>query len=287
MMAGTGSVIVKIYGGLGNQMFQYAAGRALAVRLGLPLELDLGFYGKKRHRKFELERFPIVASVMEPQGMFGRVLRKLPGAYGPGLFRESSFRFDPGFAALDAPAVLDGYFQSPLYFEGIADSIRRELSPPVPKDHRLAELGEFMRTTGAISLHVRRGDYVSDKNAAALFASCTPEYYRSALAQLPPELPVVAFSDDVDWVKSNMDFARPVRFAADVSPTDGPGDLWLMTQARHHVIANSTFSWWGAWLKVQEGKTIFPRPWFLRNDMDETDLIPPDWLPAGVAGGVA
>ena len=285
-MANSENVIAKIYGGLGNQMFQYAAGRTLADRLKVPLQLDLSFYRKKRHRSFELQRFPISATILPHVGACGRILQKFRKLSNPPLFKESSFRFDKRFVDLNGPVILDGYFQSPLYFGAIETAVRLELSPPIPQDSGILALGEAMRSAGAISIHVRRGDYVSDKNAAALFAQCTPKYYRSALKMMPRNLPAIVFSDDYRWVKENLDFGRSVRFAADEVNADALGDLWLMTQASHHVIANSTFSWWGAWLKTGNGLTIAPKPWFRNVNTDETDLLPVGWCRVPTSGEV-
>ncbi len=276
-----GKVISTINGGLGNQMFQYAAGRALALRLGVPLELDISFYGAGRHRSFELGKFGIVAAMAAKRGLFAKLLG---GKDALPEFDEAHFHFDPRFDDLHSPVKLEGYFQSPRYFAGYSENIRRELTPPNPVDRETLALGARMGGEGSISLHVRRGDYVSKPSAASVFSQCTLDYYRKALKQLPADLPVYVFTDDLVWAKSNLEFGRALIFAGDRPVVTGLGDLWLMTKASHHIIANSTFSWWGAWLKTAIGTTIAPTPWFKTDENSDVDLIPENWLKIELGG---
>ena len=285
-MAGL-DVTIALSGGLGNQMFQYAAARGVANRLNVPLWLDTGFYTKGRHRTFDLQSFPLKASICARPSLLQKVQRKLLGNGGGANFREAGFSYDAAVEKLTTPVRMEGYFQSPKYFADCTDLIRAELSPPVPEDAETRALGGAMAQTECISLHVRRGDYVSNPNAAAIFPVCTLAYYRDALQQLPAGLPVHVFSDDIAWAKANLDFGRTLSFAGDRPVATALGDLWLMTKATHHIIANSTFSWWGAWLKSKPGLTIAPTPWFQPGQMIDKDLIPSQWLRVGIAGNGA
>ncbi len=277
-------VTVQISGGLGNQLFQYAAARALALASGAQLILDAHFFDQGRHRQFELSQFPIQGTVIghyqAPRLLRGPVnlLRKLRKVRLKN-YQEPHFHFDPSFEQVRGPVYLKGYFQSPRYFESAAATVHKELQPPQATDHESLELADLLSHSNSISLHVRRGDYVKNPAAAQLFHSCSLDYYQQALEQLPVDGPVVVFSDDVEWVRQNLPTDARFRLAGTQGPRTGLADLWLMSKAEHHVIANSTFSWWGAWLgSSASGQTIAPRLWFRDPNWDCRDLIPNDWI---------
>jgi hypothetical protein len=260
-------VVVELVGGLGNQMFQYAVGRALALRRGVPLLLDLSWFPTQTKQAFGLDRFDLPAAVLEP-GRAGRT-RQLQ------VVREQGFHFQAH--VLDAPpdVYLTGYWQSERYFADVADVLRRELGSA-------AGVPQRPPVDGA-SVHVRRGDYVSEPETNAYHGTCSLAYYRRAmeivhrLADGPVDFAV--FSDDPQWAQEQL--AGP-----GVQVVSGPGrtahdDLLDMARYRHHVLANSSFSWWGAWLSAAEGTTVAPRPWFLTPDSNTKDLLPPAWLTVG------
>lgn len=277
--AGPVSVSVKVMGGLGNQMFQAAAGLALAERLGADLVIDMSYYAKdRRERGFALDVFPLVgdgmAAVTMPNRVWSklRTLAHLPGASR--VYREPDFGYDPAFETLTAPVSLDGYFQSERYFADAADTIRAAFAPPEPADTAsldIAAAGPF----GV--LHVRRGDYLTAANQA-LFTSLDAGYYGRALNELPDDLPVVVLSDDVRWAHDNIEARQALIFPGLERPRPPLADLWLMSRASHHIIANSSFSWWGAWLsEPKSGVTVAPRQWFRDNAKSSDDLLPPRW----------
>lgn len=276
-MADEKIVTVAISGGLGNQMFQYAAARALALRSGAEVRLDLSFYHKRRHRQFELNAFPIVATEAEAAraGFWARVAGSRPTP----RYRESGHRFDPTLLERALPIVLEGYFQSARYFEGSAEAIRRELAPPAAQDSESLAIAQAMRDANSASLHVRRGDYVSNARANATHGTCSVDYYRRAMEQLPGNGPVFVFSDDIDWAQANLPDVRRLVFVGKTAPRSGLADLWLMTLAQHHIVANSSFSWWGAWLaEPGHGTTFAPARWFADTTLDDTDMVPPEWI---------
>ncbi len=275
------SVTVAIDGGLGNQMFQYAAARALAARCDAGLVLDLSFYNDKRHRRFELDAFPIEISGVSGEGSDGigrRLSRWIAGGPGGAVYREPHFHYDPAFEALSAPVRLEGYFPSPRYFAGYEAIIRRELAPPAAEDAESQRLAPLIGSEDAISLHVRRGDYVSRPKINRLMGTCSLAYYEAALARFRATAPCSCFQTTSPGRRPTC--RRHDRWSSSAKGRHAPGiaDLWLMTLARHHVIANSSFSWWGAWLaRRQDGVTIAPTPWFASSAHDETDLLPADW----------
>ena len=279
----TAQCTVKISGGLGNQMFQYAAGRAFALRHGAQLKLDTSFYGRKRHRRFELDAFPIEAEVAHTAkvGRFFSETRRLRDKLRSSkqVYREPHFHFDDNFRTLPLGVTLEGYFQSERYFAEHDEMIRIELAPPVPHDEGVQTIAREMTDCSATSLHVRRGDYVTNAKASQMYCACGMDYYRDAMERIPGNDPVYVFSDDIAWAKENLPPAKPLVFPNPGVSSTALSDLWLMTQATHHIIANSTFSWWGAYLAGPgRGLSIAPKRWFTDESIDDGDLIPDGWI---------
>lgn len=285
--ANSPTVTVRVNGGLGNQLFQYAAARSLALDRRAKLMLDLSFYDKRRHRSYQLNEFAIRADNISSVHRFRWVhsLRKLGNRLlrldAPEYF-EPHFQFDRGLQNLEVPCVLNGYFQSPYYFQHHAETIRQELRPPEIQTEESRHLAEVLASPDSVSVHVRRGDYVTNAKAHQVFAECGADYYRRALERVPQGGPVVVFSDDIAWAQDNLPKVREFIFAGHSGSTGRRSnleDLWLMTRAEHHIIANSTFSWWGAWLaENQQGTTIAPDQWFRESREKSVDLIPGHWI---------
>lgn len=300
MSAARPAVRVELRGGLGNQMFQYAAGRSLALRLGAELVLETSWFtaqGEGATRRFELDAFPIRASIdAQPRSRVARrVYDRLPPAAARWLgptgavptVREPHFAYWEGLGRVRAPVRLSGYWQSPRYFASEAAVIREELAfPPLPA----GRAAEWARRIGAadcpVSVHVRGGDYRLTGRAAAVHGDvCPPDYYRRALERLAPAggvLDVFVFSDEPDWARSRLD---PGRHRVDFvelpeSHESAVHEMHLMSLPSRHVIANSTFSWWAAWLDPSpERQVIAPARWFGGPLAAESaaDLVPADW----------
>jgi hypothetical protein len=277
------TVTIQLSGGLGNQLFQYAAARSLAIDRDAELLLDISFFDRRRHREFELSQFSVAARCVGSVSRFRwvRSLQKfLQHAVGtsPARYVEMEYRYSPSLTSLALPAVLVGYFQSYKYFEKHADVLAAELVPPEPRDSESRDLLKILQAEDSVSVHVRRGDYITNAKAKAIFCECSAEYYRAALKKLPRNAPVVVFSDDIEWAKNNLRLGENACFAGERGSRSGLADFSLMTRACHHVIANSTFSWWGAWLSGGKGLTVSPEKWFTSSDSRSIDLIPPHWL---------
>ncbi len=256
---------------------------ALSLRLDCPLVLDLSFYDRRRHRQFELDRFPISArwtlaagNRLSPTRLFQAFHRSRRQT---AIYKEQSKIFDPGVFSLTAPVELDGYFFSEKYFADQSESIRTELTPPAATDSISLQLQRRISDEASTALHIRRGDYVTNKKASDRFWSCTLDYYEQAMEQIGGNESVYVFSDDIQWAKANLRPVKRLEFV-DADPNqDGIRDLWLMTHAHHHIIANSSFSWWGAWLAgAEKGTTIAPAKWFNDPAIDDSDMVPKDWI---------
>lgn len=286
-------IVVKLMGGLGNQMFQYAAGRRLAMRRATDLKLDLGAYKHSPNRAFALSSFPIAAREAEidevrrlthptfSARIIGRLLRR-PPRRPASLVVERGPAFDPSVLALPNEVYLAGYWQSERYFADAGEVIRTELRPADPLDATSRRVAEAIDSRPALSVHVRRGDYVTSASARETHGTCSPDYYRRAAAFVANRVEgchAFVFSDEPDWARDHLDLGGlPVTIVADGTPRAAAADLALMVRCRHHVVANSSFSWWGAWLSGDPGRIVVaPRRWFASADFEDRDLVPRTW----------
>ncbi len=294
-------VITRLIGGLGNQMFQYAAGRALALRCEADLKFDVtGFaaVGSHAKRRFELDAFSIHGGAASAADLaqFGRSSKprsprldrvlawlRIGRRNGDGtVYREPHFHYDPMVAELRAPVYLDGYWQSEKYFADIDGVLRRDFAAKAALDRENESLGARIGAVNAVSLHVRRGDYVSNPTTNRFHGVCPPDYYHGAVDYIAGRVGAVhlfVFSDDQEWTCANMRFSVPTTFVG-VNPSDcGYRDMQLMARCRHHITANSSFSWWGAWLNPSREKIVVaPKHWFGDSRNDARDLVPPTWV---------
>ena len=265
---------VVMLGRLGNNLFQYALGRVLAEKHGVPLVMDASWFNPAGWNEVKcLRELPGPAAgrvaVVRRASLAARALLKLSGRHywefrGVPVLREPERdqSFDPRFLAAPADCMLFGYFQSPRYFAGMEDRLRVELAPPEPVRAGLrAELADSLRAPGGVAVHVRRGDYAGNPSLDL----CGPGYYRAAMARLRDSLDrprFHLFSDDPAWCAARLAAADVtiVPYEPARSPLD---DLQLMSLASHHVIANSSYSWWAAWLGKKPGqRVLMPSEWF-------------------------
>jgi hypothetical protein len=285
-------IIVRLCGGLGNQLFQYAAGRRLSLERQAELVLDLSWYKytpkSNTLRQYELINYPIQARAAGRNEEIlcrlysSRILKYISIPSWPwSRYHETGFEFNPAFADIKDNTYIDGYWQSYKYFEDVAEIIRKELIPlPIPSalDQSIANQ---IFATESVSVHVRRGDYVTQKAAANTHGVCQLEYYYAALdtiKQIVPNPHFYVFSDDPDWCKSNLTFPGSAVFVDHNSDTTAFQDMQLMSRCRHHIIANSSFSWWGAWLNPRKDKRVIaPKRWFM-DDRSTVSLTPAEWI---------
>ena len=263
-------IIVKLQGGLGNQMFQYAAGRAVSKRLNSELLLDPKWFKESTNRSLWLSGLNIPQEIISADP---------PKKIKLSHFQESAPGFDPTFLTLKDNFYLDGYFQSYKYFSDIEATIRKEFTL---KDTSKEVIKNWERTiTGqtSVSLHIRRGDYLWKKHLSIL-GLLPLEYYENAIKEITGHLKtfkIFVFSDDIAWTKENLKSATPVDFvsSAQLSPAE---ETYLISRCEHHIIANSSFSWWGAWLSSNLNKIVIaPKPWMRDPKRIPKDLLLPEW----------
>lgn len=282
-------VTVAIYGGLGNQMFQYAAGRAIALRNGCRLQLDTRHYDSHHAFRYGLGDFNIQAVVGTSRTLPPTKKRRwsyLAWRHFSSrhrLIREKGLAFQASVANARGSLYLKGYWQTEKYFSDACDIIRQELSFASSATGKNAELTDEIRKTPSIAVHVRRGDYVSNPKCNAFHGTCSPAYYRGAveriLMQSGRNHTVYLFSDDCSWARDNITLPCEVRVVDHNDMTTAHEDMRLMSLCDHQVASNSTFSWWAAWLNTNSHKmVIVPRKWFADPSADDSDIIPSDWI---------
>ena len=287
-------VITRLSGGLGNQMFQYAAGRALADRLGAELLLDTRAleHALARNvytrRAYALSPFRLRARLAAPADLrewplwvteIGMRLRLVRPLFRRWHF-ESAITYDPTVRKLQEPVCLVGYWQSERYFIDSADRIRADFALLQPLRDANARLLELARSANSVGLHVRRGDFVSLPDAARVHGLCSIDYYRRAIGLVRdrcPECHFLVFSDDPEWARAQLSLEASAIFVTG-NESSPECDLALMSACKHHIIANSSFSWWAAWLGYSpEQLVIAPTPWYASPKLDAGDLAVSRW----------
>lgn len=277
-------------GGLGNQLFQYATARRLAVRHDCPAVLDSYWFGHSRPgetiRPLELVRYPVAMRVANEseqrrwKWMRGRLVRHLQPLLPLQLVREQGFGVHKAALTASRNSYLLGFWQSEVYFADIRGHLLKELTPiapPAPADQAVIDL---MGKGTAVSVHIRRGDYVTSQSASAFHGLCSMDYYRAAVQYVAERVEnptLFIFSDDPQWTRTNLSLPFPTHYVEHNQPADAFQDLRLMSLCRHHIIANSSFSWWGAWLSEQQGVVVAPARWYAA-DRPTPDLLPPHWV---------
>ena len=284
-------ITARLHGRLGNQMFQYAAARALAHRQGTTVALDSRSAELRGEgvltRVFDLPlSAPDAVPPLKQQAPLRYALwRGLGRGLGlaPRFRRERGLGYNPDFTSWGDGSYLHGYWQSEKYFAEIQDLIRADFTFPDFSNSQNAEMAARIAEGNAISLHVRRGDYV----ALAAHVLCDQAYYEAALARVLNAVPggfaqtptVYVFSDDPDWAKTNL----PLPCNKVVVDFNGPEtdfeDMRLMSLCEHNIIGNSSFSWWAAWLNTTADKRVAgPAKWFGDPKLQNPDILPADWL---------
>lgn len=289
-------ITVNISGGLGNQMFQYAAGYALARRLQqdvLLLDDMARIYGEGTRCKlgevFSLdEKLGRGSELIEFFGWRARpsmrrlMAKNIMRFFVPrGMVFEPHFHYWPSFKALTEVKYLHGYWQSPQYFEGYENDIRCSFQFKGGLTQADNEVFQMMRQGPSVAIHIRRGDYTNSKNSQ-IYVQLGREYYQAAIRLMREKISdprFYVFSDDPGWVRENILDDDSMLLVDHNTGINSFNDMRLMSLADHNIIANSTFSWWGAWLNQNPNKIVVsPRNWFQSPKMNSSDVCPSDWV---------
>lgn len=291
-------VIVQLKGGLGNQMFQFASAFAIAKNNHAHLKLDLRFLKDKTHkenftlRDFELSIFSDnfseigifeVRSVLFISSVLRKFKLNLRGFHWS-VFFEKYFNYDEMILSLKGNFYLIGYFQSEKYFHKYRSELLKVFKFRLPLSGESLNLSKDIKKENAVSIHIRRGDYVNNAQVNSVHGVCSIEYYLEAVKLITERVSdpfFYVFSDDIDWVKENLFLEHKTVFVSHNTGTNSYQDMELMSYCKHNIIANSSFSWWGAWLNENPGKTVIaPQKWFFDPDTNAltADLIPAEWI---------
>jgi len=302
-------IIVELFAGLGNQLFQYSAGFALSQKLNVPLKLNIQNFNKSDIYKFDLEPFNISATIATdqeisravdfPSDIISKSILKISEKLKPkilkrSIIREKTFHYDNVFNQATKNCYLFGHWQSEKYFNENSDLLKYEFSLKDDyKDLRHDLLNKICATI-SISLIIRRGDYLKYPELNLYGEDLT--YYYNAMDYINSKIEsphYFIFSDDIDWVKLNLKLNKPHTFVSETYPgeeykinTQRHQDLILISYCKHHIITNSTFAWWGAWLSKYSNKIVIaPKNWFAKskiwydgNIANTDDIIPKSWI---------
>jgi len=248
-------LIIRLTGGLGNQLFQYAHGRALAEKRNTSLLLDISWYKGRIDRSYMLSHFNIEAEIASK---FRVIITE--------IFSSKNYIY--------------GDYQSERYFENIKDIIRKDFTLKNKISDKNKKILEKIQSTNSISIHLRGGDYIRGKKSD-FHGTCSTEYYNKAIEEMRSNVNspfFFIFTDDIDWAKSHIIFPESSVIVSnkDNKPYE---ELLLMSKCKHNIIANSTFSWWGAWLNSNVNKIVIaPRKWFNNSSINTEDIVPKSWI---------
>ncbi|WP_166381774.1 alpha-1,2-fucosyltransferase [Polaribacter sp. 11A2H] len=264
-------IVVRILGGLGNQMFQYAYARALSLN-GYNVKLDLSKIKKyKLHGGYQLDKYNIN---LEEADSFSILLAKIRLR---GNKKEKSLLFDNNLKLLNGNEYLKGYFQTEKYFKEIRNTLLTEFVIKQKASKEMLSITKQIEAAkNSCSLHIRRGDYISDKKANSVHGTCNLEYYKKAIKVISNKYSNVTFfvfSDDIRWTKENLLIENATYIDIKSIPHE---DMYLMSLCNHNITANSSFSWWGAWLNKNKTKTVIaPNQWYIDK---ENEIACLNWI---------
>ena len=294
-------IITRLSGGIGNQLFQYALGRNLSFKNKTELKIEISdFDDSKNPRIYKLDTFNVSAVLankkdfkktglpnMKNKNFLNRIIRKIlrifdgrKPIYKRKFVIEPYFQFCPDILKIDASCYLSGVWQSEKYFKDIEKVMRKEFTlknkPSVGAENWIGKVSEC----DSVSIHIRRGDYVNSQKTNQFHGVCSLEYYNEAIALIVQKIanPVFfVFSDDIAWARANLKTRYSIEYVSDKKIPDYE-ELIIMSRCKHNILANSSFSWWGAWLNENPDKIVIaPKKWFAEN-IDTKDLIPPSWV---------
>jgi hypothetical protein len=283
-------IVLVLKDGLGNQLFQYAAAKALASSLNTKLKLDISSYKYNTLREYSLCHFMIEEEFVSAfERLFFKIRLRLysfsgiSGKKGQAVkFLQNDFQYSSLIGQVKNNTWIEGYWQSEKYFQSIAATLRKELVVKDNENPYCQLLLLKIRSTNAVSIHVRRGDYVSDSKVNNAHGVCTLDYYRQAVQIIKEQIknPVFfIFSDEIDWVKQYLIISGDEVVYVEGKDNKDYDELRLMFSCKHNIIANSSFSWWGAWLNTNPGKLVVaPQRWTQDGYYYNPDIIPENWI---------
>lgn len=295
-------IIVRLKGGLGNQLFQYSAAYALAIQNKDKLKIDTSGFrftseNRNTYRNFDLENFSISAEIAKPDEISKMrnplgIISKLYRLTNQKLFKNYYVDWHPEIFNKKDNIYLEGYFQSEKYFSNCFDKLRKELilKPNLYQEIEL-EAKKIHSNPNSVSLHIRRGDYVENPKARRFHLVCNISYYKRAIATMQkkiPELHLYIFSDDPNWVRNHLSLTVPVTFISNGNSIENQlrpaQELVLMSKCNHHILSNSSFGWWGAYLNPSSTKIVLAPNIWNNGHIPQPNILPTGWIQISVYG---
>ncbi len=290
-------IITRIIGGLGNQMFQYAVARSLAYKMKTDFKMDISLFDDYPLHNYSLTVFNILENYVTKKDLrrfrvFNNrsisklkpfLLRSLKYSFYP---EKEQFSFDSEITKTIGHLYLTGYWQNPKYFEDIEEIIRKDFTIKTKPEGKNLEFLSKIQNCNSIAIHIRRGDYISDSETYKKHGDiCSLAYYSKGIQMMKDKVEepnFFVFSDEPEWAKKHLKIDCPCFFISHNNPSKGFEDLRLMRNCKHFIIANSSFSWWGAWLSNNPQKIVIsPQKWLKDDSFLVKDLIPEDWIRIG------
>lgn len=292
-------IIAQLNGGLGNQMFQYATAKAVSLKQNTELFLDIDMLAEKDtvigdffSRSFKLNIFNIRAKFADKDllknfklGVNNSMKISLGRFFKSDLFiyyKRENRLFDPKIFGLSSNLYLAGHWITEKYFEQYRFNLLEDFTFRNSATGKNLEILTKILSLNSICVHIRRSDYISNKNASSHFAHLTQKYYRDAINLITnrtKDPTFFFFSDDMPWVKQEFSYLKNAIFCDQNDIENGHEDLRLMINCKNFIIANSTFSWWGAWLSEYNNKIVIaPKKWFRDDQKNKNEIIPTNWI---------
>jgi hypothetical protein len=280
-------------GGLGNQMFQYATAKSLSIKFNRTLKLDLSWFSQQKLRNYQIGVFNIADKhcsnfekhLFYPNNdlilkVIKKILEKMNFLKVFNEYKTERFRSDiyhvPKFT------YLNGYFQSQKYFIEHEDFIRSIYKFPESKNFEINKFVNQINSKNSVSIHIRRGDYITNNETSKVHGNLGLKYYNTAINHIlknenNPHFFI--FSDDIEWVRTNFKIDQSYTYVVLSPGVPDHEEMRLMSICKNNIIANSSFSWWGAWLNDNPDKIVIaPKKWFSDPKRSSTDLIPENWI---------
>lgn len=276
-------IIIKLKGGLGNQLFQYGFGRLISNKRNEQLKLDISSLGsaKDTKRSFVLDKFNIKAEIASKE----EIQKYAPSAFArftkQKILREFHIGWQPQLLT-SQKKYFEGYWQSYLYLDPIKDKLLQEITLKNPFTDYYKQISSQIKNSLSVAIHIRRGDFTDNQKIKSIHQTITLEYFQKAFSLIESKLQnntYFVFSDDIAWVKTNLKTNSPTTYVSPDNASDEVQELILMSQCQHQIIANSTFSWWAAYLNQNLNKIVIaPKKWNNKYQKHYQHLLPKDWL---------
>lgn len=291
-------VIVNIIGGIGNQMFQCAAGLALSERLGTELLYDIRMFDNyKLHNGFELNRVFLTQKKVANDHEIRRIIGWRASKFGKRLMRNrilqryscKKYFIEPCFSSrsldlLPKDIYMKGYWQSEKFFRGFEHIVHQHFryKSTFANEENIKISRALNKSLNSVSIHVRRGDYILNEKTNFVHGACDIDYYKNAMHYIEARInnpEYYIFSDEIEWAEKHLPVKGKKIFINHNNGIDSFNDMRLMSLCRHNIIANSSFSWWGAWLNMNKNKIVIsPKRWFRNENIRKKGIVPDSWI---------